>query len=79
MTGNGYQRKVKPLPSNWFEAIAAFRKGRSSRTYFGKDFVETYATLKEVEADRFYAEPTLRDFSSGTCGRCEHNAAGLRL
>ena len=25
-------------------------------------FVDTYCTLKEVEADRFYAEPTARDF-----------------
>lgn len=62
VTGNGYQRKVKPLPSNWYEAIAAFRKGTILKDYFGKDFVETYATLKEVEADRFHAEPTVRDF-----------------
>jgi glutamine synthetase len=32
------------------------------KEYFGKPFVDTYCTVKEVEADRFYAEPTLRDF-----------------
>ena len=32
------------------------------KEYFGKAFVEIFATMKEVEADRFGAEPTERDF-----------------
>lgn len=62
ITGNGYARRVKPLPSNWFDAIDAFRRGTILKDYFGKAFVDTFATLKEVEADRFFAEPTARDF-----------------
>ncbi len=32
------------------------------KEYFGKAFVDTFCTLKEVEADRFYHEPFKRDF-----------------
>jgi glutamine synthetase len=62
VSGNGYAKRAKPLASNWFDAIAAFRRGTILKDYFGKAFVDTYATLKEVEADRFNAEPTARDF-----------------
>jgi len=62
VTGNGYARRPRPLPSNWFDAIDAFRRGTILKDYFGKPFIDTYATLKAVEADRFYAEPTARDF-----------------
>jgi glutamine synthetase len=62
VTGNGYERRAKHIPGNWFEAIDAFWRASIMKEYFGKPFVDTYCTLKEVEADRFYAEPTLRDF-----------------
>ena len=62
VTGNGYEKRAKYIPGNWFDAIDAFWRASILKEYFGKDFVDTYCTLKEVEADRFYAEPTTRDF-----------------
>ena len=62
ISGNGYERRAKYIPGNWFDAIDAFWRASILREYFGKEFVDTYCTLKEVEADRFYAEPTARDF-----------------
>jgi glutamine synthetase len=62
VTGNGYERRAKHIPGNWFEAIDAFYRASILKEYFGKAFVDTYCTLKEVEADRFYSEPIARDF-----------------
>ena len=62
VVGNGYEKRAKYIPGNWFDAIDAFWRASILKEYFGKPFVDTYCTLKEVEADRFYAEPTLRDF-----------------
>jgi len=62
VVGNGYERRAKYIPGNWFDAIDAFGRASILKEYFGKQFVDTYCTLKEVEADRFYAEPTARDF-----------------
>lgn len=62
IVGNGYEKRAKYIPGNWFDAIDAFWRASILKDYFGKEFVDTYCTLKEVEADRFYAEPTARDF-----------------
>ena len=62
VSGNGYERRAKHIPGNWFEAIDAFYRASILKDYLGKPFVETMCILKEVEADRFFAEPTLRDF-----------------
>lgn len=62
VVGNGYEKSAKYIPGNWFDAIDAFWRASILKEYFGKPFVDTYCTVKEVEADRFYAEPTLRDF-----------------
>ena len=62
VVGNGYEKRAKYIPGNWFDAIDAFWRASIMKEYFGKPFVDTYCTLKEVEADRFYAEPTARDF-----------------
>ncbi len=62
VVGNGYEKRAKYIPGNWFDAIDAFWRASIMKEYFGKPFVDTYCTIKEVEADRFYAEPTLRDF-----------------
>jgi len=62
VVGNGYEKRAKYIPGNWFDAIDAFWRASILKEYFGKEFVDTYCTLKEVEADRFYAEPTVRDF-----------------
>jgi glutamine synthetase len=62
VTGNGYEKRAKYIPGNWYDAIDAFWRASILKEYFGKDFVDTYCTIKEVEADRFYAEPTERDF-----------------
>lgn len=60
--GNGYEQPSDPMPTNWFAAIAAFRQSAFMRKYFGERFVDIFSTLKEVEADRFYAEPQPIDF-----------------
>jgi glutamine synthetase len=62
VNGNGYERRAKYIPGNWFEAIDAFWRASVLKEYFGKQFVDIFTTLKEVEADRFNAEPTSRDF-----------------
>ena len=62
VVGNGYEKRAKYIPGNWFDAIDAFWRASILKEYFGKPFVDAYCTVKEVEADRFYAEPTLRDF-----------------
>jgi glutamine synthetase len=62
VNGNGYEKRAKYIPGNWFDAIDAFWRASILKEYFGKEFVDVYCTVKEVEADRFYAEPTVRDF-----------------
>src|SRR5438270_1297763 len=62
VSGNGYERRAKYIPGNWYDGIDAFWRASVLKEYFGKAFVDTYCTIKEVEADRFYAEPTERDF-----------------
>ncbi|MGE0239728.1 MAG: glutamine synthetase family protein [Parvibaculaceae bacterium] len=62
VNGNGYEKRARYIPGNWFDAIDAFWRASILKEYFGKDFVDTFCTLKEVEADRFFAEPTARDF-----------------
>ncbi len=62
ITGNGYEKRAKYIPGNWYAAIDAFWRASILKEYFGKPFVDTYCTLKEVEADRFYQEPFQRDF-----------------
>ncbi len=62
VVGNGYEKRAKHIPGNWFEAIDAFWRASILKEYFGKEFVDTFCTIKEVEADRFYSEPIVRDF-----------------
>lgn len=62
VTGNGYAQPAAPMPTNWLAALAALRQSSFMKAYFGERFVEIFATLKEVEADRFYAEPQPIDF-----------------
>jgi glutamine synthetase len=62
VVGNGYEKRAKYIPGNWFDAIDAFWRASILKEYFGKEFVDTFCTVKEVEADRFFAEPTVRDF-----------------
>ena len=63
MTGNGYEQPSQKIPSNWFAAIDALRGSEMLRSYFGASFVDCFCTIKEIEADRFNAEPTPRDFA----------------
>ncbi len=62
ISGNGYEKRAKYIPGNWYAAIDAFWRASILKEYFGKEFVDTFCTLKEVEADRFYQEPFQRDF-----------------
>jgi glutamine synthetase len=63
VTGNGYEKETRNTPANWFSSIERFRSSRVFREYFGDRLVDCFSTLKEVEADRFFAEPTARDFA----------------
>jgi glutamine synthetase len=63
VTGNGYEQPAPRMPSNWFDALDALRASAVMAEYLGQDFVDHFATLKEIEADRFYAEPTERDYA----------------
>lgn len=63
VVGNGYEQPAPKMPTNWYSAIDAFRGGRVIRDYLGDRFVDIFSIIKEVEADRFNAEPTPRDFS----------------
>jgi glutamine synthetase len=60
--GNGYEQPCDPMPTNWFAALEAFRRSVFVQEYFGDEFVRTFATIKEVEADRFFSEPQPLDF-----------------
>ncbi|MGQ0672515.1 MAG: glutamine synthetase family protein [Hyphomicrobium sp.] len=60
--GNGYEQPGDPMPTNWFAALAALRASPVMRDYLGEKLIDTFATIKEVEADRFYAEPQPLDF-----------------
>jgi glutamine synthetase len=63
VTGNGYDQPAERIPSDWLSAIAALRRSAVLRDYFGDKFIDCFCMLKDVEADRFNAEPTERDFS----------------
>lgn len=61
--GNGYeQQSAAAMPVNWFAALEKLRSSQFLKDYFGARFVEIFATIKEVEADRFFAEPQPLDF-----------------
>jgi glutamine synthetase len=62
VTGNGYEQPSRKIPCHWTAAIESLRRSDVLRTYFGEAFVDCFCTIKEVEADRFNAEPTSRDF-----------------
>jgi glutamine synthetase len=61
--GNGYEQPAPDMPTNWLAALEALRKSKVMGTYLDPDFIEHFATLKEIEADRFYAEPTELDYA----------------
>lgn len=60
--GNGYEQPGAPMPTNWWAALEAFRKSEVMTAYFGERFVDIFATVKEMEADRFFSEPQPLDF-----------------
>jgi glutamine synthetase len=63
LSGNGYEQSAGRIPSNWNAAIEALTRSDVLREYFGEKFIDCFCTLKEIEADRFNAEPTPRDFA----------------
>ncbi|MGE0211456.1 MAG: glutamine synthetase family protein [Parvibaculaceae bacterium] len=63
VVGNGYAQPAPKMPTNWYAATDAFRDGKIMRDYLGEKFVDVFSTIKEVEADRFHAEPSSQDFS----------------
>lgn len=61
-TGNGYEQPGDPMPTNWFAALEALRRSAVMKSYLGDRLVDVFATIKEIEADRFFAEPQPLDF-----------------
>ena len=41
VVGNGYEKRAKYIPGNWFDAIDAFWRASILKEYFGKPFVDT--------------------------------------
>lgn len=62
VTGNGYEQPGDPMPANWFAALAQLRQSKVMKDYLGDKLIDTFCTIKEVEADRFFAEPQPLDF-----------------
>ncbi|MEQ1715747.1 MAG: hypothetical protein ABL907_07150, partial [Hyphomicrobium sp.] len=62
VTGNGYAQAFDPMPTNWFAALVQMRQSKFLKEYFGERFVDVFTTIKEAEADRFFAEPQPLDF-----------------
>ncbi|HMN37930.1 MAG TPA: glutamine synthetase family protein [Hyphomicrobium sp.] len=63
VTGNGYEQPgATPIPVNWFSALEKMRASEFMKSYFGARFVDIFTTIKEIEADRFFAEPQPLDF-----------------
>ncbi len=62
VTGNGYLHAQRPMPTNWLDALRQFRASAILRDYLDPKFVDIFATIKEAEADRFFAEPQPIDF-----------------
>jgi hypothetical protein len=60
--GNGYEQPCDPMPTNWFAALETFKRSSFASDYFGSEFVRIFSAIKEIEADRFYAEPQPLDF-----------------
>jgi glutamine synthetase len=63
VSGSAYGLPSARLPSNWSAAIDALRSSGVLKDYFGEEFINCFCTIKEVEVDRFDAEPTSRDFA----------------
>jgi glutamine synthetase len=57
-TGNAYQQPGEPLPIYWDEAIERFAGSAFAARYFGKDFVNLYATVKRAELEEFSSHVT---------------------
>jgi len=55
IAGNGYEagESSERIPTNWFAAVDAFERSALLKAYLGARFVDTYATVKRVEQDRF--------------------------
>ena len=62
IVGSGYTQKSDPMPTNWFAALDKLRGSEVMKDYFGARCLDIFATIKEVEADRFFAEPQPLDF-----------------
>ncbi len=61
--GNGYaQTPEVVMPTNWFAALERMRASKFMKDYFSERFIDVFCTIKEAEADRFFAEPQPLDF-----------------
>ncbi len=55
VAGNGYEagQTGERIPTNWFAAVDRFAQSALLKDYLGERFVETYATVKRAEQERF--------------------------
>ena len=60
--GNAYALPAARMPTNWLDAIELWQRSETMRRYFHEEMVDTFAIVKEAEADRFNAEPSPLDF-----------------
>lgn len=60
--GNAYAAPAARMPTNWLDAIELWQRSATMRDYFHEELVDTFAIVKEAEADRFNAEPSPLDF-----------------
>ncbi len=63
-TDKGPERVKAELPSNWNNALAAFRKSAFIGQYLGKDFQHALAEIKRVEQAEFAAAVTPLEYDS---------------
>lgn len=64
-TGDGYAAAAASgshLPTDWVAAVDRFATSAVMRDYLGDLFVDTYATIKRTEQDRFNAVVTTLDY-----------------
>ena len=62
VVGNGYEKRAKRIPLHWHAAIDALWKAPVMKQYLTETVIDVFCTLKEIEADRFNAEPPPQDF-----------------
>jgi glutamine synthetase len=65
VSGDGYahaEATGERIPTNWFAAVDRFAQSALLKDYLGARFVDTYASVKRTEQERFYSVITGIDY-----------------